>query len=95
MADFVPYSCHVREDRPQHGEFVLLSAERWQWLVDYIRVNYGDNAVTNEITVFEPTIVNGVMFLPARYRAPEDWGPAAVVVEPIAPDGDVLTSAIH
>lgn len=40
-----------------------------QSLVDFIRVNYGDTRPGEEITVYEPTDVLGILFLPAAYRA--------------------------
>lgn len=48
---------------------VRLSPERWQWLVDYIAEHYGDQHPEDQITVWEPTEVNGILFLPALYRA--------------------------
>ncbi len=45
-----------------------ISAERWKWLADYIAANYGDKNPTDEITVWEPTEINGILFLPALYR---------------------------
>lgn len=50
-------------------KIVKLSPERWQWLVDYIRTNYGDQRPGEEISVYEATEVNGILFLPALYRA--------------------------
>lgn len=48
---------------------VRISAERWQWLVDYIAANYGDKNPTDEITIWEPTVINGILFLRGLYRA--------------------------
>lgn len=51
------------------GDFVCLPPDRWQSLVDYIRVNYGDQRPGEEITVYEATDVQGILFLSAVYRA--------------------------
>lgn len=88
MPDFLSYSMHQREERVIHGDVVELSAERWQWLVDFIRKNYADLRAVDggsEITVYEPTVVNGIMFLPARYRGPGDPIPAEPALRPDAP----------
>lgn len=68
MADFIPYQTRVERDVTP-DKVVRLSPDRWQSLVDYIRVNYGDHRPGVEITVYEPTDVAGIMFLPALYRA--------------------------
>lgn len=87
MADFLSYSMHQRTERVVRADGVVeLSAERWQWLVDYIAANYGDANVQPKITVYEPTVVNGIMFLPAHYCGPDDVYPLAIgAPAPVAP----------
>lgn len=48
---------------------VKISPERYGWLRDFIRVEYGDTADTGEIAMYEPTEVRGIMFLRALYQA--------------------------
>lgn len=78
MPDFLSYTMHQRDERVIHGDVVALSADRWQRLVDFIAANYGDANVAPEIPVYEPTEVNGIMFLPARYRGPDDAWPLTI-----------------
>lgn len=68
MADFIPYQTRV-ERSVNPDKTVRLSPDRWQSLVDYIRANYGDQHPEENITVYEATEVNGLLFLPAVYRA--------------------------
>jgi hypothetical protein len=48
---------------------VRISPDRWQSLVAYTAEHYGDQRPGDEITVWEPTEVGGILFLPALYRA--------------------------
>lgn len=49
-------------------KIVRLAPDRWQSLVAYIAEHYGDKRPGDEITVYEPTEVGSVLFLPAVYR---------------------------
>lgn len=88
MADFLSYAMHERDERTVHGDVVMLSAERWGWLVDFIRANYPDQVVSDEICVFVPTEVNGIMFLPTRYRGPDGGAPMPGPVQPASATKD-------
>lgn len=71
---FIPYSIYEKVERKgaadaKPDKIVRLAPDRWQSLVDYIRVNYGDQRPGEEITVYEATDVNGILYLPALYHA--------------------------
>lgn len=70
MADFIPY--RQREERVRHGVVVPLSPDRWRLLVDYFdSLGPGKVADLNlqTLTIAKPTEIEGVMFLPGKYRA--------------------------
>lgn len=68
MADFIAYQERVDRVKSEDGR-VALSPDRWQALVEYIREHYADQQPTEQITVYEPTFVNDVLYLPAVYHA--------------------------
>lgn len=60
----------MADSRPD--KIVRIAPDRWQSLVEHVHARYAHRAevlLADEIAVYEPTLIGGILYLPALYRA--------------------------